>query len=234
MVFREDSKINKLKESFMRSLIVVLLLAVFALIAGCGGALSGFMEPTADNTMIVVGRAIIEDNYYSQETGVYKQDLEIAILGKTDEGKVLGLWTSTDENGYFAIADVPKGEYVLKGVRTLIGRGSQITITNRLRLSSDQYMVTSKPTVIFNGQYFPFEATGRVLCLQQNIFTLDRMSSQTGQVNYKLKHSLQNVELVNGETLNDGPVEKHFMEKYPDTAWQSALDESSKIMRFRR
>ena len=218
----------------MRSVSVILLLAAFALIAGCGGGLSGFKEPTADNTLIVVGRVIIEDNYYSQETGVYKQDLEIAILGKTEDGKALGLWTSTDENGYFAIADVPKGEYVLKGVRTLIGRGSQITITNRLRLSSDQYMVTTRPTVLFNGQYFPYEATGRVVSLQQNIFTLDRMSSQTNQVNYKVKHTLQNVELVNGETLNDGPVEKVFIEKYPNSAWQAALEESAQVMRFRR
>lgn len=218
----------------MRFYVVVLLLAVFAVIAGCGGGLSGFKEPTLDNTMIIVGRVIIEDNYYSQETGVYKQDLEIAILGKTPDGKSLGYWTSSDKDGYFAIADVPEGEYVLKGVRTLIGRGSQITINNRLRLSSDQYMVTSKPTVIFNGQYFPYEKTGRVISLQQNIFTLDRMSAQTNQVNYKVKHTLQNVELVNGETLNDGPVEKHFMELYPASAWQSDLEASSQVMRFRR
>lgn len=218
----------------MRTAAILMLLGLFALMAGCAGGLAGFKEPTSDDTMIVVGRVIIEDNYYSQETGVYKDGIEVAILGNTEDGKTVGMWTTTDADGYFAIADVPKGEYVLKGVRTLIGRGSQITITNRLRLSSDQYVVTSRPTIIFNGQYFPYEATGRVVSLQHNIFQLDRMSAQTNQVNYKVKHSLQNVELVNGETLNDGPVEKHFIEKYPDSAWRAALEASAEVMRFRR
>ena len=218
----------------MKKLLVVLLLGALAYIVGCASSVSGFKEPTSDDTMIVVGRVIIEDHYYTQETGVYKEGLEVAIYGKTDEGKEVGLWTVTDEDGYFAVADLPKGQYALKGVRALIGRGTQVTITNRLRLSSDQYMVTSKPTIIFSGQYFPFEPTGRVISLQHNIFRLDRMSAQTNQVNYKYKHSLQNYELVNGEVLNDGPVEKHFIEKYPDSAWRPLLEESSKVVRFRR
>lgn len=218
----------------MKKLLVLLLIGVFALLMSCASGLSGFKEPTSDQTMLVVGQVIIEDNYYTQETGVYKEGIEVAIVGKTAENKSVGLWTNTDADGYFAIGDLPKGEYALKGVRALIGRGQMVTITNRLRLSSDRYMVSSKPTVIFNAQYFPFEPTGRVVSLQHNLFRLDRMSAQTNQVDYKYKFALKNQELVDGKVINDGPVEKHFLEKYPDTAWKTALEESAKVMRFRR
>lgn len=218
----------------MKKRLVLLLIGVFALLMSCASGLSGFKEPTTDQTMLVVGQVIIEDNYYTQETGVYKEGIEVAIVGKTANNKSVGLWTNTDADGYFAIGDLQKGEYALKGVRALIGRGQMVTITNRLRLSSDRYMVSSKPTILFNAQYFPFEPTGRVVSLQHNIFRLDRMSAQTNQVDYKYKFSFKNQELVDGTVLNEGPVEKHFLEKYPDTAWKTALEESAKVMRFRR
>ncbi|NOY59336.1 MAG: hypothetical protein GXO75_10485 [Calditrichaeota bacterium] len=218
----------------MKKRLVLLLIGVFAILMSCASGLSGFKEPTTDQTMLVVGQVIIEDNYYTQETGVYKEGLEVAIVGRTANNKIVGLWTNTDADGYFAIGDLPKGEYALKGVRALIGRGQMVTITNRLRLSSDRYMVSSKPTIIFNAQYFPFEPTGRVVSLQHNIFRLDRMSAQTNQVDYKYKFLLKDQELVDGKVLNEGPVEKHFLEKYPDSAWKTALEESAKVMRFRR
>jgi hypothetical protein len=205
-----------------------------AFMLNCAAGLSGFKEPTSDNTMLVIGRVILEDNYYSDETGVYKQDIEVAILGKTQEGKSIALWANTDEGGYFAIADAPKGEYVIQGIRTLIGTGSLVTITNRLRLSTDVYMVAGRSQIIFNGQYFPFEPAGRIQNLQHNIFRLDRMSKTTNQVNYDCRFSLKDYKLSNGEVITDGPVEKYFIDKYPQSAWKTMLEESSKIQRFKR
>jgi len=218
----------------MKKLFLLAAVAIFILSLSCASGLQGFKEPTSDDTMIVVGQVIIEDNYYSQETAVYKEGIEVAILGRTAEGKDIALWANTDENGYFALADVPKGEYALKGVRALIGRGSLVTIVNRLRLSTDTFMLTSKQSIIFNGQYFPFEPVGRVQSLQHNIFQLDRMSATTNQVNYVLKNTLKNFKLVNGEILNEGPVEEYFIKKHPDSAWRKALEESAKVVRFRR
>ncbi len=218
----------------MRKLLLLAVLGALVFSMSCASGLSGFKEPTSDDTMLVIGRVIIEDNYYTQETAVYKEGIEVGILGRTAEGKDLALWAHTDENGYFALADVPKGEYAIKAVRALISRGSLVTIVNRLRLSTDTFMLSSKSSIIFNGQYFPFEPVGRVLSLQHNIFQLDRMSATTNQVNYVLKHSLKNFKLVDGEVLNDGPVEEYFIKKYPDSAWRKALEESAKVIRFRR
>ncbi len=216
---------------WMKKIILVVLAGLFM---GCAAGLSGFKEPTADDTMLVIGQVILEDNYYTEEIGVYKDDIEVAILGKTTEGKTIALWATTDENGYFAVANAPRGEYALKGIRTLIGTGSLVTITNRLRLSTDVYMISSRPQVLFNGQYFPFEPVGRIASLQHNIFQLDRMSKTTNQVNYTFKYTLKDYKLSNGEIINKGPVEEYFIEQYPESAWKPALEESKKTQRFKR
>ena len=219
----------------MRAVTNILGLVVLTLLIGCaGGGFQGFKEPTMEGTMLVVGAVVLEDNYYTEETAVYKKGIEVAVLGKTEAGERLALWTTTDENGYFAMADVPKGEYVLKGVRVLIGKGSLVTITNRLRVSSDAYMVTSKPTIIFQGDYFPYEEKDRVVSLQHNFFTLDRMSKSTRRVNYSAKNKPENIQLVSGETYSADPVEAYFVEKHPESAWIPQLKKAVDIVRFKR
>jgi hypothetical protein len=218
----------------MKKCVLLLLFAGSAVIFSCASGVGSFKEPTADDTMLIVGRVILEDNYYTEEVGVYMGDIEVAVLGKTSEGKDVALWANSDENGYFAIADAPKGEYALKGIRTLIGRGSLVTITNRLRLSTDVFMISSKPQIIFNGQYIPFEPTGRIQSLQHNIFRLDRMSKSTNQVNYNYSNTLKDLKLSDGKVLTAEPVQAYFVEKYPESAWKSELEESAKVVKFKR
>ncbi len=220
----------------MRTVIILLLTAVCIAFISCAATTgSSFTEPTSENTMLVVGHIIIEDNYYSNEVGTYTANVEVAVIGKTTAGKELGLWTKTDENGYFVLADVPMGEYALKGLRSIIGRSSAITITNRLRLSNDPYRVTNSETPItFSAQYYPFEPTGRVTSLQHNIFILDDMSDQTGQVNTFQQYSFKDYKMVTDSLLNVGPVEDYFLEKYPDSAWKPMLEESRGTIRFKR
>lgn len=219
----------------MRAFSNVLLMAVLSVLMGCASfALQGFKEPTSDETMLVIGAVILEDNNYTEETAVYKKGIEVAVLGKSETGENLAFWTTTDENGYFAIADVPKGEYVLKGIRVLIGKGSLVTIENRLRVSSDVYMITTKPTIIFKGDYFPFESKERIASLQHSFFMIDRMSKSTRRVNYSVKNKPDNVKLVIGETYSADPVEKYFIDKYPESAWVPQLKKAAEIVRFRR
>jgi len=219
----------------MRAWISILSILVIATLLDCAGTAShGFKEPTAEETMLVVGSVILEDNYYTEEVAVYKKGMEVAVLGQTEAGERLALWTTTDENGYFAIADVPKGEYVLKAIRILIGRGSFVTIENRLRVSSDVYMLSNKQTVIFRGEYFPFEPKERIVSLQHNHFVLDRMSQSTHRVNYSAKNRLQDLKLVSGETYSAPPVEEYFIEKYPQSAWVPQLKKAAEMVRFRR
>ncbi len=219
----------------MRNVIILLLVAASVLSLSCASTLGSFKEPTKENTMLVVGHILLEDDYYTDEINVYTKNIEVAIIGKTSAGKELGLWTKTDENGYFAIADVPMGEYALKGLRTIIGRSNAITVTNRLRLSTDPYRVeSSEKPITFNAQYYPLEPVGRIQSLQHNLFKLDKMSGQTSQANTNLSFTLKDYQTVTGEVVNAGPVEDYFIEKYPGSAWKPFLEKSRETIRFKR
>jgi hypothetical protein len=95
-------------------------------------------------------------------------------------------------------------------------------------------MISSKPQIIFNGQYFPFEPTGRIQSLQHNIYRLDRMSKSTNQVNYNYSNTLKDLKLSDGKVVSAEPVQLYFAEKYPESVWKPLLEESAKVVKFKR
>lgn len=152
----------------------------------------------------------------------------------TEHGKRLGMWAKTDQNGYFSLADLPKGEYALKGIRVNFGRGNMVTIVNALLYPSNNYEYNLDNFFIFEGRYFPFKPVGRIVSLQDNIFLLGEQSTISYQVQHFCLFELNDYELVNNEILNDGPIEQYFIQKYPDSIWKGALERSAKVIQFPR
>jgi len=211
-----------------------LLISLLFFMLSCSSGIQGLKEPASNKTMLVVGRVIVEDKSYSDRHAVYKSGIDVAVVGKIKSGKEVGLWTTTDENGYFCVSNVPMGEYALKGVRLSIGRGDLVIIENRLSSSSDPYLLTHKTELIFNGDYFPFAPVGRIQNLQHTIFTLDYSNRSVKQVRCLTTNKLVDIKLFNGEVLNAGSVEEYFIQKYPESAWKQALEKSAEIVRLRR
>ena len=216
----------------LHKLILVLTLSVLA--AGCTGTYKGFTEPTSKNTMLVVGRVIVEDKGYTERPAVYKDALRVAIYGVGTDGEEYGEWVTTDENGYYALANMPMGEYVIKAIRLTVGAGQLLTIENRLNFSDDPYLITNREFFIFDGGYFPFEPVGRIQSLKHHIFTLDQSNKNILMVRNVALYVLKDYELHNGEVLNDGPVEEYFIKKYPNSAWKEDLEESAQVNRYPR
>ncbi len=212
----------------------LLLISLIFLLLTCSSGIQGLKEPSSNKTMLIVGRVIVEDKSYSDRHGLYKSGIDVAVVGKTKSGKDIGSWTTTDENGYFCISNVPMGEYALKGARLSIGRGDLVIIENRLSSPSDPYLLTYNTELIFNGNYFQFAPVGRIQSLQHTIFTLDYSNHSVKQVRYLTTNKLVDIKLYNGEVLNAGPVEEYFIQKYPESAWRQALEKSAKIVRLRR
>jgi hypothetical protein len=207
---------------------------IMLLISGCTHSFKGFTEPTSENTMLVVGRVIVEDKGYTEKPEVYKENLRIAIYGLCEDGSEQGIWARTDENGYFALSNVPKGEYVIKAVQLTVGAGKLLTIESRLGFADEPYLITNREFFVFEGGYFPFEPVGRIQSCKHHIFTLDQSNQNILQVRNMTLFRLDNYKLHTGEILNAGPVERYFINKYPNSAWNKYLEESAGVNRYPR
>lgn len=194
----------------------------------------GFQEPSSDATMLVVGRVMVEVMQSGKKIEVVKENIQVGIMGLSEEGEKLGLWAKTDENGYFALADVPVGEYALKGIRVNFDRASLVTLVNELYYATNNYEYDPDNFFIFEGRYFPFAPIGRVVSLQHNIFLLSDQTATSYQVQHVCQQKLMDYKLVSNEILNEGTVEDYFIEKYPTSAWKDALEESAQTMQFPR
>ena len=218
----------------MTSIKITTGLALLIFVTGCAETYKGFTEPTSENSMLVVGRVIVEDKGYTEKPEVYKERIRIAIYGKSEDGSETGVWATTDENGYFVLANLPKGEYVIKALRLTVGAGQLLIIENRLSFSDDPYIITNREFFIFDGEYFPFEPVGRIQSLKHHIFTLDQSNRNILIVRNMALYKLKDIELHNGEVLNAEPVERYFIKKYPNSAWNKFLEESAALNRYPR
>jgi hypothetical protein len=212
----------------------IVIFAVMILIIACAQQFLGFAEPTSENTMLVIGQVIVEDKGYTDKPSVYKQDIRVGIYGVGKDESETGVWVRTDENGYFALANVPIGEYAIKALQLTVGAGELTTIENRLSFSDDPYVITNREFFVFNGGYFPYEPVGRIQSLKHNIFTLDLSNRNVLIVRNISVNTLTDYTLDNGEVLNQGPVERYFINKYPNSAWNKDLEESAESNRFKR
>lgn len=214
----------------MKRAMLLLLLAAALFSCAAGVSYYKYAEPTSDETMLIVGRIIIEDNQYSGRYDVLKYGTEVAILGRPQgSAKVTGLWTRTDKDGYFALANVPKGEYALKGIRTTLSNGMRVTLTNPLIKGVNYFRFNPTENILIEGDFFPFHAVGRVLSMQHNLFRLNPKTSMFS-LEYDTKQVLKAVKLVDGSTANDGTVEEYFLSKHPGTVWRADLLASSKTV----
>lgn len=198
-------------------------------LTSCGGSLKTLNEPpTSENTVIIVGQVILQNNFYnSNQTEVVKNGIQVAVIGqikKNGKKKTVGYWATTDDNGYFYIADVPNGVYNLKGIKGVVSRGTLVTITNPLKYTGSVFQIQPSEIVIFDGRFFPFKPQNRVVDLQHNLFVIDKTSERTGSVNQMAYMTLKNAKLVTGETISEPPVPKYFLKKYPTSPWKPYLE----------
>lgn len=202
--------------------------AAGAVVLSCATTYQGLVEPTSENSVLVVGAVFVVNNYYNERFEIYRPSIEVAIMAKvSQDGKeqIKGYWTQTDENGYFALANVPPGQYALKGIRFTLSTGDLLTISNPLRFSGSTYMLqpSSKTIILFDGDYFAFEPKGRVVNMLTNRFTIDRATDRTRHVEHEAASEVPEFRSPTGQVLSFPKPPEYFTQKYPLSAWVAAL-----------
>ena len=196
------------------------------LLLGCSAGIQSLKGPTGDESYLLVGSILFQNNYLNDRAEVYRKGIEVAILGRVEEsGKadIIGHWTMTDENGYFFVADVQPGQYVVKGIRLTLSDGTRLVISSPLRLpASVGFQLQEGENIVFEGDHFPHRARGRIMNLEHNYFTIDNNRT----IGHATRQAAQDLQLVTGERIDLPRVEEYLLQKYPDSGWTSFLKES--------
>ncbi|HDL18631.1 MAG TPA: hypothetical protein ENH29_06220 [Bacteroidetes bacterium] len=200
--------------------ITALLLTGFT-VAGisCSFMKSTFQEPKDEKRIIVVGSIAIDLFEYRNITKTYRSDVQVIIAGRyRKNGKVVhkNYWATTDDRGYFFLANVPEGDYALRGFRfQTVGPSFYLTVINPLKTEKDKFMVTRTAKLPDAAFVFKYPVINRIVNLRHNYFILDRGKTVHQRVYYRL----ENLRLVTGKTLVEPDVVSYFAGKYPRSAW---------------
>lgn len=203
---------------FLSGLILVLVFLV-----SCGTSIQTIQEPM-QNQNLIIGSIIFDIDGYEENFTTLYRNIEVAIVGRNVKDGMFrdfGRWTTTDENGYFFIPNVPDGEYAIKGFRAyLIGLG-ELTIENELiDPQYNFYEIDDENTLSFGAELFDTRSNQRIINFKHNYFKLYRGKI----IDFKRFDRIRDLKLSMGDVLNRNPAPVYFIEKYENSGWNSYLD----------
>ncbi len=207
--------------------VLYLLLLIFVI--SCAQTTKFIEAPVDENSFLVIGSVVVEDDFYTSLSGVHLKDIEVAILAETDqEGtpKTTGYWTKTDDNGYFYLMNVPSGKYTLTGVRMFLSDQSVMVINNPCTSESDVFKISPSDHIGFIGNYFDIIPQNRVVNLQANYFSIDADSHIYYDVKYFRRNAITGLRLVNGTKLMQISPVRYFINQFAGSTWADLLRES--------
>ncbi len=208
----------------MRKFILLIFLIVFV---GCTPPdPPSLEEPISNDSLIIIGSIVVEDDYYTEVPGVHFEGIEVAILGEIIENgqlKKKGFWTKTDENGYFYLLNMPRGQYALTGIRLYLNNQSLLVITNSLFTQESEFEIANGDHIPFMGNYFDISPKGRVVNLQTNYFSVDTQSRGYRDLKYFRRSSIHGLRLIDGIKLEMNPPNKYYSDLFSGSAWAEIL-----------
>jgi hypothetical protein len=208
---------------------IFVLCALLALMA-CGSRIVSLVEPENDETLIVVGSIILQNNGYTPGAEVYLDGIDVMISSKimlNGEEKIKDYWIITDKNGYFQLSNVPVGNYALKAIKTTVGVQRLVTIANSLRYSGAEFQIQPRENIPYGAEYFEEKVIGRVVDLKHNFFLIDYASQTNYRVQLRKANLVPKAVLVNGEEITRPSVPEYFIQKFPESKWTPILKQIS-------
>ncbi len=104
-------------------------------------------------------------------------------------------------------------------------------MVNPLRHDMSIFEYSNEEFFVFDGDYFPYEPKGRVVSLQNHIFRFNNPKLADYPVKHLVSHTIEDIQLVDDSVVSYPPVEVYFIDKYPESDWQEAWQNSLQIVR---
>lgn len=204
-----------------KSLLILFSIAINLL--NCSSSEQMLPEPLEQKNLLI-GSLIFDIDGYEDNFTVIRHNIEVAIIGRVvKDGEIQNFsqWTTTDENGYFFIANIPDGEYAIKGFRAhLIGLGNLIIEKELIDPQRNYFELKNSDVLAMTGQLFDVRCDQRIINFRHNIITLHR----NGIIENEKYDRLQDLKLSTGEILNLPSVPIYFMEKFEGSGWVTYLN----------
>ncbi len=191
----------------------------------CGPSIQLIEEPVDDGNLII-GSLVLDINGYQDNYLTIKENIDLAIVGRVyKRGKFrnVSFWAVTDEQGYFYVANVPEGEYAIKGFRLGLMGAEDMVVVNELNdPQRNFYELREQDVIPLSGNLLDTKSQHRIINFEHNIFTI----FPNGIVRFERHDQLSNFNLLTGETINRPLTEIYFMDKFENSCWTKYLQMS--------
>ena len=74
----------------------LIVLTISLMLLSCAAGVKGLVEPENENSVLIIGSAFLENNYYNEQFELYKDAIEVAVMGLGSQ-EALHLQSSTTE-----------------------------------------------------------------------------------------------------------------------------------------
>ena len=185
------------------------------MLLGCGGSMNFVIEKAEPGKSMLVGAMLLENDGLDEVYQSITKNITVVLVGKSKEGEEEGYRVKTDENGYFALQNVPPGSYVIKGFEVDVGFGRRLLITSRWD-GNTQIYYPADTIIDYTVRVWPEAMEGKVLDMQIHYFKIDQ-ALRLATRQYKMMKNLAG-SISGSQYTMLNPV-SYFKEKYPQADW---------------
>jgi hypothetical protein len=199
------------------SLIFTLVLSA-VLINACGQSKNFVMqEPQADRSLLI-GAVLVENAGLEDVYEAKKANITVIIVGKSDQQgneTSQGYRVKTNEDGYFLIANVPPGSYVVKGFEVDLGYETHLLIGSYW----DENIQVFRPEQLminYTVQVWPPPSDDRIINMDIRYFRIDAAHRVAYDTFKRIESAAISIPEIKHTILN--PLD-YFKMKYPNSSW---------------
>jgi len=209
-------KKTRKKMKLLKTLSLLLVITIF--IFNCSPTRSFVLEEPQDGKSLVIGAILVENAGIEDVYEAKTANITVVIVGKHQQNgdeKIVGYRVKTDQNGYFALPNVPPGSFVVKGLEVDLAYNTHMLIGSRWEGNTQIYQTVDN-IIDHHVAFWPPETSEKIVNLQICYFHIDASSRIFDQVFKSLQNNQLNLKEMTHTMAN--PL-KYYQEKYPEWGW---------------